>query len=125
MKVSRTAQQDAGVARPTWAAPMRDGFGIELGVAVGNARAPSGQFVLGVRALPGNPYDGHTLAAQIAQIERLAGERAERAYVYRGYRGDDADRARVFIWRQQPDGLTPKIRRKLRRRKAVEPATGQ
>jgi IS5 family transposase len=101
---------------------MRDGFGIELGVAAGNARAPSGQFVLGVRALPGNPYDGHTLAAQIV---RLAGERAERAYVYRGYRGDDADRARVFIWRQQPDGLTPKIRRKLRRRKAVEPATGQ
>ena len=103
---------------------MRDGFGIELGVAVGNARAPSGQFVLGVRALPGNPYDGHTLA-EIAQVERLAGERAERAYVYRGYRGDDADWARVFIWRQQPDGLTPKIRRKLRRRKAVEPASGQ
>ena len=122
--MSRTAQQDAGVARPTWAAPTRDGFGIELGVAAGNARAPSGQFVLGVRALPGNPYDGHTLAAQIAQIVRLAGERAERAYVYRGYRGDDADRARVFIWRQQPDGLPPKIRRKLRR-KAVEPATGQ
>jgi transposase, IS5 family len=58
---------------------MRDGFGIELGVAVGNARAPSGQFVLGVRALPGNPYDGHTLAAQIAQVERLKGERVERA----------------------------------------------
>ncbi len=89
---------------------MRHESGVKLGVAATNARAPGGQFVLGIRALPGNPYDGHTLAAQIAQIVRLAGERAERAYVYRGYRGDDADRARVFIWRQQPDGLTPKIR---------------
>ena len=26
-----------------------------------NARAPGGQFVLHAKALPGNPYDGHTL----------------------------------------------------------------
>ena len=103
---------------------MRDGFGIELGVAVGNARAPSGQFVLGVRALPGNPYDGHTLAAQIAQAERLTGERVERAYVDQGYRGHDADKERVFITRQRRDGLTPTIRRELRRRNAVEPVIG-
>jgi len=99
-------------------------FGVKLGVAVGNARAPGGQFVLGVRALPGNPYDGHTLAAQIAQVERLTGERVERAYVDRGYRGHDADRARVFISRQRRDGLTPTIRRELRRRNAIEPVIG-
>ena len=60
-------------------ARVRYAFGVKLGVAVSNARAPGGQFVLGVRALPGNPYDGHTLAAQIAQAERLTGERVERA----------------------------------------------
>ena len=80
--------------------------------------------MLGVRALPGSPYDGHTLAAQIAQVERLTGERVERAYVDRGYRGHDADRARVVISRQRRDGLTPTIRRELRRRSAVEPVIG-
>jgi IS5 family transposase len=60
-------------------ARVRYEFGVKLGVAVGNARAPGGQFVLGIRALPGSPYDGHTLAAQIAQAERLTGERVERA----------------------------------------------
>ena len=77
--------------------------------------------------MPGSartPYDGHTLAAQIAQVERLTGERVERAYVDRGYRGHDADRARVFISRQRRDGLTPRIRRELRRRNAIEPVIG-
>jgi IS5 family transposase len=60
-------------------ARVRYEFGVKLGVAASDARAPGGQFVLGIRAPPGNPYDGHTLAAQIAQAERLAGERVERA----------------------------------------------
>jgi IS5 family transposase len=53
--------------------------------------------VLGARSLPGNPFDGHRLAAQIAQAERLTGVTIERAYVDRGYRGHDADRSRVFV----------------------------
>ena len=97
-------------------ARVRYEFGVKLGIAVTNTRAPGGRFVLGVRALPGNPYDGHTLAAQIAQVER--------AYVDRGYRGHDADKERVFITRQRRDGLTPTIRRELRRRSAVEPVIG-
>ena len=45
------------------------------------------QFIVGVQALPGNPYDGPTLCGQIAQVERLTGIAVERAYVDRGYRG--------------------------------------
>ena len=98
-------------------------FGVKVSVAATNAAAPGGQFVVGARALPGNPYDGHTLAAQIGQTERITGVAVERAYVDRGYRGHDADRARVFISRQKR-GLTPTIRRELRRRNAVEPVIG-
>jgi transposase, IS5 family len=94
-------------------------FGVKVSLAATNARAPGGQFVVGARSLPGNPYDGHTLAAQIAQTERLTGLAVERVYVDRGYRGHDADRARVFISRQKR-GLTPTIRRELRRRNAIE-----
>jgi transposase, IS5 family len=98
-------------------------FGVKVSVATTNTAAPGGRFVLGARTLPGNPYDGHTLAAQIAQTERLTGVAIERAYVDRGYRGHDADRSRVFISRQKR-GLTPTIRRELRRRNGVEPTIG-
>jgi transposase, IS5 family len=98
-------------------------FGVKVSLAATNARAPGGQFVVGMRSLPGNPYDGHTLAAQIAQAERLTGLAVERVDVDRGYRGHDADRARVFISRQKR-GLTPTIRRELRRRNAIEPVVG-
>jgi IS5 family transposase len=48
-------------------------FGVKVSLATTNARAPGGPFVLGMRTLPGNPYDGHTLAAQMAQTERITG----------------------------------------------------
>jgi IS5 family transposase len=104
-------------------AQARYEFGVKVSVATTNTVAPGGQFVLGARALPGNPYDGHTLAAQIAQTERLTGVGIERAYVDRGYRGHDADRARVVLSGQKR-GLTPTIRRERRRRSAIEPVIG-
>ena len=98
-------------------------FGCKVSLATTNAAAPGGQFVLGARALPGNPYDGHTLAAQIAQTERITGTEVERAYVDRGYRGHDADRARVILAGQKR-GTTPTIRRERRRRNAIGPVIG-
>jgi IS5 family transposase len=98
-------------------------FGVKVSLATTNAAAPGGQFVLGARALPGNPYDGHTLADQIAQAERVTGVEVEPAYVDRGYRGHDADRTRVFVSGQKR-GVTPTIRRERRRRSAIEPVIG-
>ncbi len=98
-------------------------FGVKVSLATTNRAAPGGQFVLGARALPGNPFDGHTLAAQIAQTERITGVPVERAYVDRGYRGHDADKQRVFISGQKR-GVTPTIRRELRRRAGIEPVIG-
>jgi IS5 family transposase len=98
-------------------------FGVKVSIAATNAVAPGGQFVLGARALSGNPFDGHTLAEQITQTERLTGTEIERAYVDRGYRGHDADKARVFVSGHKR-GLTPTIRRERRRRSAIEPVIG-
>ncbi len=98
-------------------------FGVKVSIATTDAAAPGGQFVLGARALPGNPYDGHTLAAGIAQTERLTGVEVERAYVDRGHRGHDADRARAILSGQKR-GITPTIRRERRRRNAIEPVIG-
>lgn len=98
-------------------------FGVKVSLATINRPAPGGQFVIGARALPGNPFDGHTLAAQIAQTERITGVPVERAYVDRGYRGHDADKGRVFVSGQKR-GVTPTIRREIRRRAGIEPVIG-
>ena len=90
-------------------------FGVKASIVTTNARAPGGQFVLYAKALPGNPYDGHTLGAVIEATERLTGREIERAYVDKGYRGHDAaNPRRVF-------GV---IKRELRRRSAIEAVIG-
>jgi transposase, IS5 family len=99
-------------------------FGVKVSVVTTNARAPGGQFVLHAKALPGNPYDGHTLRAVIEDTQRLTGREIERAYVDKGYRGHDAPNPhRVFISGQKR-GVFGAIKRELRRRAAIEPVIG-
>ena len=108
-----------GKARTRWE------FGVKVSLAVSNARAPGGQFVLGARACPGYPYDGHTLKAQLDQVERLTGARVRRAYVDLGYRGHDAKAGHTTIYiSRQRDLPSPTIKRELRRRSAIEPVIG-
>lgn len=38
------------------------------------------------KALPGNPYDGHTLGVVIEETQALTGREVERVYVDKGYR---------------------------------------
>ena len=76
-------------------------------------------FVLASKALAGNPYDGHTLGTTMDQVVALSGVEPDRIYVDQGYRGHDyAHKERVFIARQRR-GLTPTIKRELRRRSAI------
>jgi IS5 family transposase len=79
-----------------------------------------------VKALPGNPYDGHTLATVIPEIEALIGNAIERLLADNGYRGHNAPpdhKFRVFTSGQKRR-MTPAIKRELRRRSAVEPVIG-
>jgi transposase, IS5 family len=79
-----------------------------------------------VKALPGNPYDSHTLATVIPDMEALVGNIIARLLGDKGYRGHNAPpdyKFRVFISGQKR-GVTPKIKRELRRRAAVEPVIG-
>ena len=99
-------------------------FGVKVSVVTTNRRAPGGQFVLHATALPGNPYDGHTLAAVIAATERLTGRTIERAYVDKGYRGHDTENPRRVFISGQKRGVHGVIKRELRRRSAIEPVIG-
>jgi hypothetical protein len=58
-------------------------FGVKASIVTTNARAPGGQFVLHARALPGNPYDGHTLGDIIDATETLTGRGSRRRCMVR------------------------------------------
>jgi len=85
-----------------------------------------GQFVTHVKAPPGNPCDGHTLAVVLPDMERQIGATIKRVVADRGYRGHNAPerrKFRVFISGQRRR-VTEQIKRELRRRSAVEPVIG-
>jgi transposase, IS5 family len=102
-------------------------FGVKVSVATTLAHARGGQFVTHVKAaLPGNPYDGHTLKTVIPEMEQLIDNIIERLLGDKGYRGHNAPpdyKFRVFTSGQKRR-MTPKIKRELRRRSAVEPVIG-
>src|ERR1700750_1934210 len=99
-------------------------FGVKASIVPPTPAAPGGQFVLHAKALPGNPYDGHTLGSVIDATEKLTGCAIERAYVDKGYRGHDtANPRRVFISGQKRGGFGV-IKRELRHRSAIEAVIG-
>jgi len=101
-------------------------FGVKVSVATTLNRSKGGQFALHAAALPGNPYDGHTLATVIPDLEKMIGTELSRILADAGYRGHNAPEShklRVFTSGQKRR-LTPAIKRQMRRRSAVEPVIG-
>ena len=80
--------------------------------------------MLRATALPGNPYDGHTLGAVIDATEKLTGCAVERGYVDKGYRGHNAANPRRIFISGQKRGVLGVIKRELRRRSAIEAVIG-
>lgn len=95
----------------------------EFGIKVTVATTLKEGFVVGMRSLPGNPYDGHTLAEALEQVEILTDTRPARVFVDRGYRGHGVTGSQVFLSGQRR-GVTPALRRMIRRRSAIEPTIG-
>jgi IS5 family transposase len=99
-------------------------FGCKVSVATPVTQPKGGQFVLHAKALHGNPFDGHTLAPVIADMERLTGVAASRIHVDKGYRGHNhPNRFQVWI-SGQVRRVTKTIRREMKRRAAIEPMIG-
>ena len=101
-------------------------FGVKVSVATTLKHCKGGQFAIHAQALPGNPYDGHTLARIIPAIEELVGNILERLHVDAGYRGHNAPpdyKFKVFTSKQKRR-VTPQIKREMRRRSAIEPVIG-
>ena len=101
-------------------------FGVKVSVATPVKHSAGGQFVAHVAALPGNPYDGHTLASIIPAMQALVGNVLDRVIADAGYRGHNAPpehRFRVYTAGQKRR-VTAQIKREFKRRAAIEPVIG-
>jgi IS5 family transposase len=95
----------------------------EFGVKVGLVTTSKESFVLGCKALHGNPYDGHTLQSCLDQAQSLTKVKIEEVYADRGYKGHGVTSAKVWIAGAKR-GVTERIKAKLKRRNAIEPVIG-
>jgi len=95
-------------------------FGAKVGIATTNREG----LVLASVAFENNPYDGHTLNRTVAQAVEIGGVDPERIYVDKGYRGHDYEGPATVFLAGQKRGLTPTIRRELKRRSAIEATIG-
>ena len=95
----------------------------EFGVKVSVATTLKEGLVVGMRSMPGNPYDGHTLEETLEQVSILADHKPTTAIVDKGYRG--VELVGVHILRSgQKRGITRSLRAMIHRRSAIEPAIG-
>jgi len=95
-------------------------FGVKVSLVTTNKKG----FIVGTQALPGNPFDGHTLKAAIGQTEKLTRFSVNDIFVDRGYRGANhwPEGKNVFLSGRR--GLKASLKRWLRRRSAIEPVIG-
>jgi IS5 family transposase len=97
----------------------------EFGCKASVAATSKSNWIVGVEALHGNPYDGHTLGGAIEQVERLTGQTPNHVMVDQGYRGHGyTGSAVIHVVRTIPQRATRAWKRMLRRRAAIEPTIG-
>ena len=97
----------------------------EFGVKVSIATTLKEGLVVGMRSMPGNPYDGHTLAETLEQVGILTGtdRPPATAIVDKGYKGVKLEGVRILMSGQKR-GITRTLKAMVKRRSAIEPAIG-
>lgn len=97
----------------------------EFGCKAGVASTSKGNWIIGAKAWPGNPYDGHTLSVALEQIKRITGPVPKEAYVDMGYRGHGVSgETNINVVKRKLRDLPKSVRRWMNRRAAIEPKIG-
>jgi IS5 family transposase len=99
----------------------------EFGNKVSLAATSKAGWLIGALSLLGNPYDGHTLHALLAQVRRLVTPHAvKEGPVDMGYRGNNHRGPETIIVDKRRRGTLPKrVWKGMKRRAAIEPTIGQ
>ena len=96
----------------------------EFGVKVSVMTTHKEGLVVGMRSLPGNPYDGHTLHLALEQAAVLMQQQPKEVFVDLGYRGATVPAGVKVYHRKLRCGITARLKRDIRRRSAIEPVIG-
>lgn len=99
----------------------------EFGCKVSVATTSRDNWVVGIQAHHGNPYDGHTLKSVLEQVVRLTSCQIREVFCDRGYRGHNCEgKTKIHITgrRKRGDPITRSLRKWLKRRNAIEPKIG-
>lgn len=96
----------------------------EFGNKVGLGVSGRGNFILGVKSFHGNPYDGHTLAQTVEQIESTTGQEVGDLFVDLGYRGNNYQKKGKIYTPYSKKPMSPKLKAMQKRRSAIEPVIG-
>ncbi|MEX0272719.1 IS5 family transposase [Leptolyngbyaceae cyanobacterium UHCC 1019] len=96
----------------------------EFGCKVVLATTAASNWIVGIDAVHGNPYDGATLKGALAQAEKLTAVKPKQAFVDKGFRGTTHHPLEVEVFVAGTRKLTGALKRCLKRRSAIEPVIG-
>lgn len=97
----------------------------EFGCKVSVVTTSVSNWVLGIKACHGNPYDGHTLPEVLNQVERIVGQLPKDIYADKGYRGGILPSAFMKLHISGTKRGKSRIQLKnLKRRSSIEPVIG-
>ena len=95
----------------------------EFGCKVSLVNTHKQGLALSSQALIENQFDGHTLDKSLKKAEEITGIKIEKGFVDKGYKGHGVEDTEIYISGQKR-GITRALRKKLKRRSAIEPHIG-
>jgi transposase, IS5 family len=81
-------------------------------------------WIVGIDAVHGNPYNGATLKRALGQGEKLTAVKLKQAFVDRGFRGTTHHPSEIEVFVAGTRQLSQSLKRWLRRCCAIEPVIG-
>ena len=98
----------------------------EFGCKVSVVTTSKDNWIVGAEALPGNPFDGHTLKGALKQMKRIVGWEAQSAYCDKGYKGNPKTlgATAVHLANRRKSSMKPSEWKWFKRRSAIEPVIG-
>jgi transposase, IS5 family len=93
----------------------------EFGCMVALLTTSKSNWIVGLAARQGNPYDGATLKPALKQVKILTGIKPKQVLVDQGFRGSEHHPRGVEVLIKTSKQPHPGLKRKLKRRNAIEP----
>jgi len=98
----------------------------EFGCKVSLVSTSQDSWIVGVQAIHGNPYDGHTLKDALVQAQAIAGYQPGHAYCDKGYKGVPTvlNNTEIHLANKKKKSMKASEWKWYRRRSGIEPIIG-